>query len=403
MLQFLSSSKGDFVYEKSPDYYLKFVYVSLILNLSRKGKNSLTLSYIKKFLDFILIKRNDSEKKFSLKNLSLETIEIILNLLFEFYEYDNDYIIKKFEQIFYSLSSIKDLKKLNYLIYILKQKFLSFTLINLKSLTVEINSSDFNQIRNNLYYMTYLKYLELENSFYNFKYCKNNKNSEIEKELADYKTTCKKMKFIKFKILTTILLAKVFLIKGKITEALFEITKMLKKLEKIDEEYLTMKLKLVLLEIYSKKKNLSKVAILLEELEISLDNIGNISDKYEFYLIKTQMAIINSSNANTGKIYDSDLRNSIFYCFNYSLLSNNSGMLKNSLFLLELYEISIKKSIQKKSYIKETIQCHLDQLQKLLSIFENFPVSSLQSFELIKVIHSNSMMTVKKIRKYLNN
>ena len=178
---------------------------------------------------------------------------------------------------------------------------------------------------------------------------------------------------------------------------------MLKKLEKIDEEYLTMKLKLVLLEIYSKMKNLSKVAILLEELEISLDNIGNISDKYEFYLIKTQMAIINSSNANTEKFYDSDIRNSIFYCFNYSLLSNNSGMLKNSLFLLELYEISIKKSIQNKSYIKETIQCHLDQLQKLLSIFENFPVSSLQSFELIKVIHSNSMMTIKKIRKYLNN
>jgi len=399
----LSSSKGDFVNEKSPDFYLKFVYVNIILNLSRKGKNSLTLSYTKKFLDFILIKQNDLENRFDLMNLSLETIEIILNLLFELYEYDTDYIIKKFEEIFCSLSSNKDINKLNYVIYILKQKFLSFSLINLKSLSVEIKSSEFIQIRNNFYYITYLKYLELENSFQNFKYCKINQHFETEKELTDYITTCKKMKFMKFKILSKILLTKVFIIKGKTTEALFEITKMLKKLEKIDEEYLTMKLKLVLLEIYSKMKNFSKVEKLLEELEISIDNIGNISDKYEFYLIKTQMVIINSSNENKERCQNSDIKNLIFYCFNYALLSNNSGMINNSLFLIDIYELSIGKSYQTKSYIKETIKCHLDQLQKLLSIFENFPVSSSQSLELIKVIHSNNMMTIKNLRKYLNN
>ena len=285
-------------------------------------------------------------------------------------------------------------------------KFISFTLMDSTQICDSYKTEkSFKQIRNNVYYMTYIKYQQIENSFYREKFLKNqNTNINIlEKELCEFKSYCKKTNFYKFKILSNILQAKIFLIKRKTTEALFIITKALKKLEMIDEDYLKLKLNLTLLEIYTKMRNFVKSKELVTHIELSIDSIGNIIDKYDFYFMQTQFNLINPNTVHYSK-------GVILRCLEYAVLSNNSGMIKNSKVLLELASTISKISENfpdnchkiNFSYIKLLLNSHLEQLQKLLSMFQNFSLSFMQSLELIRMIQFNNDNTIQKIQEILN-
>jgi hypothetical protein len=397
LLQFISSNKNDYLYEKSSKYYFKNIYINIILNLLRYGKNSLAVGFLKKFINFIF--RNE------VNNFTKETIEMILNLLFEVYEYDTDYVVGRFWDILnnFGSGSINNINNINnqgnlfdHFIFLLKQKFISFR-GGIYNFYNNKESIIYPELKNNVYYCTNIKYLKFQSYVLNIQYDHNNFiHDKLLKDLIEFKTYCKSLQLNRFKLLSNILITKLYIKQGKITESLFNINKIISK---SNDEYLLLKSKLVLTEIYSKIKNMEKVESLLSELEIVIENIGNITDKFEFYSLKSQFDFIRNSNENISSRNSINISSSIFKCIKYAILSNNSKLITNALILYEIINNNSNfiESIESKEIVNK-IQNHINQTNSLLYIFDNFTMTPYQEMELITVIQINNKNIIKILK-----
>jgi hypothetical protein len=313
VLQYLGSTKQEaaMLTTSSKDYF-KHVYFSLILNFLRKGYNSLAVSYLKIVIDII----GD--------NNSCETYDVILYLLYEITEYDITFAVEKFYQIIkiYSNDVIAEL-------FTIKLKYL-------RGDFVEYFEDRDNY--KNIYYSVSKRYFSLSSKV--AIHAKGN-DVDLESELIEFKNFCKSKCLNKFKFLTDVLIAKLYLEENKITESLFILEK---TVSKANDFYIKAKAKIVMLQVYSRTSQPQTLNNLITELSGDIETIGSIEDKYDYYLIRSQHGL----NSEENKYISKSLKNAI--------LMSNTDKINNALSL----------------YKKSSSHSELTSLNNLLSLYDKF-------------------------------
>lgn len=354
-----STNSQEFIVEKDPDYYFKYVYYILIVNLLKEGKASLAFSFLKRLIDYLFLETNGYNFTNSNKYYSIETIQIILNLLIEVIDFDLVYSIEKIYQIVFSNKRINFGSSLE----MLKCKFYALSGILNDFSEVSYESS------NTTYEKFTMDYLKLEE----FMSIDQNNYSDYEVKLISFKNKCKEYKFEKLKLFTNVLISKYYLMINKITESHLLISK---TLNKSNDEQTSIKAKLVLAEIYAKTKNIPKLKEILTDLEYKIEKYGKIKDRFNYYLIKSQLLILeNVNNINLPKI-----KQSLYKCITTSLISCNIQNLELSQFLLSNLELNDK------NHLEFELNAYKMDVSTLLSIFNKYKINFLEAIELIFII-----------------
>lgn len=383
ILQFISSNnnKNEFVFGKNTLNFFKYIYFQIILNLLRKGNSSLAVYFVKLMIN-----------NFSFKNLSTiikntyETYETVLNFLFEILDYNFDYSLNTFYEIIYKFKALDhrqnefdstiELVTIKYLS--LSGEYTNFIKNKYNSVFLESSQTE-NKFKNsiNIYYKASMKYYLLL-------------FSENEEELLKFKDFCKENKLHKFKYFASILLASLYMKHGKLVEALFIINKTIEKNQK-ETNYINLKAKLVLCNLYCKMKDITKVKFLLNSIQDPIEKNGNMLDKYNFYSVKSQISLLE----NSMEIF----KESILECFFYSILTNNSELI-NQTYLL--FSFAYNRDTPLVENVNECLIEYIDEKNKLLKMFTLFNLNALQEIELLKVIQSNNEKHFYIIKNIIN-
>jgi hypothetical protein len=404
ILQLLSLSTSDYLQENNPKYYFKYVYYNIILNLLRKGNSSLAISFLKKLIDYLfLVEYKEYNSNLVIfvydytsnnPNFSIETIQTLLYFLSEVMEYDLEFSLTIFWKIvseIYTKNIFSDLRNLNDILNEISIKFYSLCgmpqLINLEKL--KSDSKKRNIFKN--YFYQYLKFQANINSSSNLEF--------LEQELISFHKSCKEFKFGKLKLLSSILISKIYLTQNKFTEAIFLLNKIIKK---SNDHHSTIKAKLVLAELYSKTNKINEVRKILIDLENNIENFGCIQDKFNFYLLMSQLKIkqlqetINSENEIILKLNKST-KLCIFKCVKFAIQTSSIKNIKISSFLLS-FLIQVDNSNSDFNVNLQQINTHCITLTKILSIYKKFNLSSLEKLEIIHKLMNYNKQFIKQIK-----
>ena len=365
ILQFLSLSKSDYIYPsmESPLEYFKYVQFTAIFNLLRQGKNSLAISFLKILVDVYKYSKNK------------ETIEMLLNLLFETVEYDLEFCLTSIHEIFAKLDNKQPFE---YVIELLKFKLLALR----GQCTEDFHFDKYPLIKHNVYYRTMCEYFKLY-AIIQSEVALN----ENEKNLLKFKQNCKKYKLVKFNHLANFLLTSVYVHQKRFTEAISVANKTIAKAR---DEHTILRGKIALSKIYCRMGTLDQVKKLIGEVTQSMDKVGGVVDKADVLAIQSQLLILEGRN-----------QDSILQLFNFlslSLTLSHKENLRNSFCLLRSVIPSQKLQLLKSALGEQSIQS--DNLFKMLT---NFVLSKQQEAELLLIIKFHSAQTTDKIKNILFN
>jgi len=392
ILQFLSLSKTDYVYESSPIYYFKYVHFNLIYNCLRKGNISLSIGFVKRLIEFLELDRATGIGNIKTSHIiTKETIEVVLNLLLEVAEFDFEFAIEKI----YSIGNTWKIENsyLNRLVQKLKIKILSYSGKYQNTFQLENHNENYCSNKNdNLYNSVVTRYYY----YYSIVTQYPDTMISLEIELLKFQKFCKDNKFQKFKIFTGILITKIFLRKGLFTESLYNIKKMIQKYysssgNKYTVDLCMLKLKICLADIYSKMKNATNVQIVLSEIENSIESIGDVVDKFTFYSLLIQIKLINKISLA--------INHNLLSCLKYSILSNNNELIKQARILFELAK-SAEPDVS--ITVVKILKKHEENTINLFNISNKFNLPALGELELFSIIFRNNRKLINTITIYMN-
>jgi hypothetical protein len=377
MVQLFSNEKKTvLINENNPKYIIKYAFYVTILNLLRCGNYSLALTFVK-ILDKLLF-HNENKYDYSRENenFSIETIKTLTIYLFELFSYDPYLIGEKLFQIITTDNENKD--------FITKLLCIKFFFLTGSFHLLQIIDFPSTLRKENLYYYLTTQYYRI--------ICKD----QNEVELIEFKNYCKNLKYNKLYNLVNLKISQNLMFSNKITESILLCKKIIFK--NYDESIL-LKAKILLANCLSRIDKCDDSLKILDSCEEKLYSNGDIQDKYEFYLLKSQLLIKENHNHNNYNLnnypffYDNILK-----CFENAILSNNSEFIQTSICLFNFILNSQQFTLNK---IKNIVKNHLEKLDKLLNIFSKFYLNSLQIIELIVIINQTAIRTLEKIKNII--
>lgn len=404
ILQLLSLSTSDYLQECNPKYYFKYIYYNIILNLQRKGNSSLAISFLKKLIDYLFIVENKETGSNLIQyiydftpnnpNFSIETIETLLLFLSEVMEYGVEFSLTFIWKIVSQINTkniFSDFINLKHILDVISVKFFSLSglpyLINLQNLKNDYNKR--NVYKEHFY--QFMKFQAIINSSSNLE--------NLEQEILNFLISCKQHRFGKLKLLSTILISKIYITQEKFTEAIFLLNKILKK---SDDNHTKIKANLVLAELYSKTNKINEVRKFLSDVENSIDNYGSILDKFEYNLILSQLKIkelqetINSEKETKLKL-EKSTSTSICKSVKFAIQSNSIKNIKISTYLISLND-QIRKTINDSNLNLHQINTHSITTTKILSMFRKLGLSSLEKLEIIYTLMNFNKKLLEQIK-----
>lgn len=363
VLQFLSLNKSDYIYPslEKPLEYFKYVQLTTIFNLLRNGKISLALSFIKIFADVY----KDSNNK--------ETIEILLNLLYETLEFDLGFCIDLIYHIYNRFSESKDFA---HVIDLIKIKFLA---LSGRSFAIEPNK--LNKLKNQVYYQVTFDYYKLYAQVISNVYHLSN-----EQDLLQFRQVCKKFSINRFKHFASFLLASVYMSQKRMTEAYSIVNKVI---DKADDMYTIFKGKLMLSKINTKMNKIEEVRKLVTELNLQVNKLGSLPDKYDFYSIKCQISMIDKSN---------EIPWDLFNLLKSAILIDNLIYIKNSFVLIRM---SLAK--EKTVMVSSVLEQHVVSSEMLNKLVTNFDLEKSKEIEVYKIIQYHSNKVIDQLKDIIIN
>ena len=361
VLQFLTLNKSDYLYPnlEHPCEYFKYVKIIEILNLLKQGNVSVAINFLNLFIDDYINSDNT------------ETVELIINLLYEVLEYDIEFSLNNILKI---INRFPDLKVFSYIIILVKYKIEYLKGNNFIEYDDEIPS-----IKNIKYYFISVEFYKLM--------CSINKNTNdpnnIDK-IINLRDLCNNNKLNRFKYLLEIELSNLYIIQGNLIEAGFILRNLISK--KINN-YITFRAELILCKIYAKSSDINNLDKALNKLSEDADKFGNILDKIDYYSLKAQIDILNKSHNFTE---------SLFNYIKYSTLASNMSNVHNSNILINNYLLSANLND-----INQEIKEYKVFNDKFMQIHKIYTLNFQKEIELYNIQYLNSKKFVDKLKSLI--
>lgn len=355
---------------------INYTHTHLIYNLMRKGEYSLAIDYTKIYLNEIY--RNAS----TLNNITATLNEIISNvisLLMNIMEFDYCFAIETIYDILMN-KQYKDIYGYHteFILWIVLNKYF----IEHKGVDLyrKINMQHKQQNNETIgiyyhfiaeYYSLKHKVLSIENGII---------YDELENDILNYISKCKQFHILHYKTRAVILLSKLYIFIGKITEAILILSKVTQG--KNSTVYEITKAKIAMCYCYYELGFYSKIKELLKEIEVNINNVCSIPDKFDYYYMKYLNDVHNYNNNNYEYIYK---------CIRYAIQMNN------------LYKINKVISLVKNDqFLKEINDGVIIKNEKLIQLVNQFNINVCEAIEIVYLINKNNEMFISN-NSYLKN
>lgn len=355
------------------DKLVHYALCHLILSLLEKGEHSLALNYLTNislkqlFNKGLSPSSNDKclskemQWSFAMFAVSLEDYEPTIS-----FELLNGIITSKTREVDNELIGMLQLFIMKYISQYCNR-------------TLKMNNDVIKQM--GLFYEYQLEFYDLLSL-----YERNSIAVNIEKRLSLYIKRCDDYHFNRYKNKALVLLCKLYLGLGKISEAIV-ISKKLN--EKADNRYETMTALISLSYCYYQIKNMPECNKCLSQIERCIEKIGFINDKFDYYYLK-----VNYMKA----MKDNDivlLKNNMVECAINAILLNNKRKIKKISRVMEEYDLF-------KPMLKIISDNFLPMNKKLFTLIEKYPLPANDVFNVIMMIHKNNVDFIEKWLKKID-